>query len=581
MPTAGQEVTFTWNVTAFAIGQILVVRTSFAEPVSVTTLITDTHTNLPTTVDGTFTDNPGSGTWRYSLLYTVSLDPDVLIEALQSVDAVSVTWPTDHTTNSNWSFRRQINPPNTTDGNWSTPRILVPAVTDSAWSLLRRIGPTEDSLWSLPRAIISDTSPTSDGNWSGVASISVLPGNNPPILRPFSDWIIEIGEAFTLDMDAYGSDADADTLTYTVTSNNTFTSVVAGSGNRYTFQGQSVGVSTIAVIVSDGTTTAVQTFTVTVVTDVIGNRAPSITELAVEFVQVGTRGDKSFVNQRGLSDPDGDYVRVLIEFVANPFFHAFVSGGDTIFIDGLQVGVGELTVIPVDEHGLRGRSVPLTIVVYEIAVDNRPPVCIGGPRIGNDSLNTSRRQLSIDYDLSPYLSDPDGDRVFVSRVDYDRLHGDSDVSLTVDGNNVLHVSYTAQWTAGAVEITPTDEHGLSGDPCHFVLYIGYFRDTSTDDDRYPAVILPIPNIVVCVTEVYDYDITDYIFFGTNASYQFISEFNSAGVSVRRFTDIATMTKIFAHITNTQVGAARISIQAQDGYHGNSNIESLVIFVQDL
>ena len=579
MPTAGQEVTFTWNVTAFAIGQILVVRTGFTAPISVSTLITETHNNLPTTVDGTFTDNPGAGIWRYSLLYTVSLDPDVLVEVLESVDSVTVTWPTGETTDSNWSFVRQENPPNTEDGSWSTLEPFIPPTTDSTWSSFRQTAPTEDGLWSFPRAIISASGPSSDSNWSGIEFISILPGQNPPILRPFSDWIIEEGESFILDMDNYGSDADGDALTYTVTSNNAFTSVVAGSGNRYTFQGQSIGVSTITVVVSDGTTTATQTFTVTVVAEVVGNRPPFIDELAVEFVEVGTRGDKSFVNQRGLGDPDGDYVRVLIEFVANPLFHAFVSGGDTIFIEGLKVGIGQLTVIPVDEHGLRGPSATLTIVVYQTTAANRPPVCIGGPRIGTNSHNTGRHRLSIDYDLSPHLSDPDNDRVFVSDVDYDNVHG-GDVSLTVDGNNVLHVSYDVQWAAGVIEITPTDEHGLSGDPCHFILYIGYFRDGN--DDRYPAVILPIPDITVCATEDYDYDITDYIYQSAGASpnYRFIPEFNSAGVIVQRFTDTATRTKVFAHITSTQVGGARVTIQVQDGSHGNSNTETLVIFVQD-
>ena len=577
MPTAGQEVTFTWNVTAFLIGQILVVRTGFTAPISVSTLITEPHNNLST--DGTFTDNPGAGIWRYALLYTTSLDPDISVEVLEPIDYVTVTWPTGETTDSNWSFVRQKNPPNTEDGNWSTLRTLIPATTDSAWSFLRQIGPTEDGLWSFPRAIISASGPSSDGNWSGIEFISILPGQNPPILRPFSDWIIEDGESFILDMDNYGSDADGDALTYTVTSNNAFTSVVAGSGNRYTFQGQSIGVSTITVVVSDGTTTATQTFTVTVVAEVVGNRPPFIDELAVEFVEVGTRGDKSFVNQRGLGDPDGDYVRVLIEFVANPLFHAFVSGGDTIFIEGLKVGIGQLTVIPVDEHGLRGPSATLTIVVYQTTAANRPPVCIGGPRIGTNSHNTGRHRLSIDYDLSPHLSDPDNDRVFVSDVDYDNVHG-GDVSLTVDGNNVLHVSYDVQWAAGIIEITPTDEHGLSGDPCHFILYIGYFRDGN--DDRYPAIILPIPDITVCATEDYDYDITDYIYQSAGASpnYRFIPEFNSAGVIVQRFTDTATMTKVFAHITSTQVGGARVTIQVQDGSHGNSNTETLVIFVQD-
>ena len=576
MPTAGQEVTFTWNVTAFAIEKILVVRTSFAQPISVTVLITETYTNLPTNVDGTFTDNPGAGTWHYSLRYTASVDPEV-----QSVDAVSVTWPTAGTEDSNWSFVRQKNPLlGSEDGNWSTLE-PTPPTADGLWSSLRQTSLTEDGSWSFPRAIISDTGPSSDGDWSGIESISILPGNNPPVLRPFSDWIIEVGEAFTLDMDAYGSDPDADTLTYTVTSDNAFTSIVSGSGNEYTFQGQSVGVSTITVVVSDGAITAAQTFTVAVVAEVVGNRPPFIEQLAVEFVEAGTRGDKSFVNQRGLGDPDGDYVRVLIEFVANPIFHAFVSGGDTIFIDGLQVGVGQLTVIPVDEHGLRGPSATLTIVVYQSEIGNRPPVCTSGPRIGTDSLNTSRRRLSIEYDLSPYLSDPDGDRVFISRADYDSVHG-GDVSLTVDGSNVLHISYDAQWAAGVVEITPTDEHGLSGDPCHFVLYIGYFRDQDSNDDRYPAVILPIPNIIVCATEEYDYDITDYIYqsAGARPNYRFIPEFNSAGITVRHYTDTATMTRVFAHITSTQVGAARINFHIRDGYHGNSNTDSFVIFVED-
>ena len=81
--------------------RVLVVRTGDGTAHSI---IDELHPTLPTTVEGAFSDNPGVGSWLYTLSYTASLDPDVPEEFFEVVDSVTVTWPTDDTSGQQLGF---------------------------------------------------------------------------------------------------------------------------------------------------------------------------------------------------------------------------------------------------------------------------------------------------------------------------------------------------------------------------------------------------------------------------------------------------------------------------------------------
>ena len=154
------------------------------------TIHDEAYLALPTTVSGTFTENPGAGSWLYILIYTASLDPDVAVEFYEVVDSVTVVWPTANTTDGDWAFLRQGNPPATEDGDWSQLRQSpVPRTVDGDWSGLRSTtpaaAPSTDSEWSpIQSAAVSGS--TTDSPWTLLHVIlpPFDPTNRPPVVHP-------------------------------------------------------------------------------------------------------------------------------------------------------------------------------------------------------------------------------------------------------------------------------------------------------------------------------------------------------------------------------------------------------------
>lgn len=90
-PASGEEVTFYFHVRDIAVGRVLVNRHSPSG--GITALFYSEHRDLPTSVTGAFTDNPGPGRWRYELWQSRSLDPEFDHEAFVNEDGEIVYWP--------------------------------------------------------------------------------------------------------------------------------------------------------------------------------------------------------------------------------------------------------------------------------------------------------------------------------------------------------------------------------------------------------------------------------------------------------------------------------------------------------
>ena len=587
-PNSGESVTISWsssNTTSVSVLARAEGATSATE-ISTSTSGSRTYrrTSAITIAFQIIATGPG-GTARDSVIVTWSAPPpDVPTASISASDTspnfgedINISWSSSNATTASVTANG-VRFSTSLSGNISgysrnTPTSILFEITATGPG-----GTATDSVtvtWSA-RPVVA----TTNSDWSALSRMTPASDTNrAPILREFSDRIVEVNGNFSIDIDDYASDPDGDFLSYAVTGNNNFVAIADLPQGVYRFTGNSVGITTVTVTASDAALSTTRTFSIRVVEEQVGNRPPSIDELPVQFVRLGDTDDIGFPSQRGLSDPDGDYVYVDINYVQNSIYYARVSGGDTIFYEGLQVGIGTLEVFPVDEHGLRGTARNMVIVVYESTAGNRPPVCAPIPNYQLPRQSDTAR--TVTYDLSSYFSDPDRDRVFIARVDYDRVHG-SNVSMYADANNVLHISYATRFAAGVVEITPSDEHGLRGEPCYFVLYIGYNFDSSSNDDRYPAVILPIPNVVVCLGVDFNYELTDYV-FSPNAPQSRINytvNYGPGRLGVEHYIGTTDPTRKFAHITNSRVGISEIGARIRDGYHGDSNNENFFITVED-
>ena len=314
MPGVGEPVNFTWNVRTAFIGRILVIRSGGG---TVHSVHDQTYPALPTSASGTFFDNPGAGTWLYILIYTASLDPDVAEEFYEVVDSVTVVWPTEDTTDGSWSFLRQRNPPASEDGDWSQIEPSpVPPTIDSNWSSLRSTvptaAPTIDGGWSLIRSVAADGS-TTDSPWTLLHRIG--PTNSPPEWDLPSAINVVINDTIIINLLDYCSDPDGDSLTFAATENSSFFSINL-SGSMLTINGgtndrRPAGI--ISLTASDGQASVPASVPVNVL-DFSINAAPIIiTPIAPSSPVIidgrGTGGGRVFAtNQYTATDSDGDTI---------------------------------------------------------------------------------------------------------------------------------------------------------------------------------------------------------------------------------------------------------------------------------
>ena len=154
-------------------------------------------------------------------------------------------------------------------------------------------------LWGNP---ISDFAPlrsllTENPNMRIVLDIDIPPPNRAPLpVRTIpAAYLVVDGAAAVVDVSAYFHDLDRDRLTYSATSNDEDVATVTMSGVQATITPVNAGNTTITITASDGTLTATQSITVSVVASVgadwIGDRTPRVRDAIIRAAGVNSANE--------------------------------------------------------------------------------------------------------------------------------------------------------------------------------------------------------------------------------------------------------------------------------------------------
>ena len=253
-----------------------------------------------------------------------------------------------------------------------------------------------------------------DGNGgidTATVTVTVTPENDTPVpTNPIPDRVRADGQSFAYDVSDFFADPDGDALSYTVTglpaglSVDGATGQIFGNIDRNASQGgpDRNGVYSVTVTASDGNGgSVVQTFTLTVTNPgpVANNDTVSMSEDGTATFNPITGAGTASGTAGADIDPDGDPLTIT----------AASAGHGTVSING----DGTLTYAP--ELNFNG----IDTIVYTIS-DGNGGVSTATVRVTVAPVNDAPTadpipdqydsdSQTIDYDVSPYFSDVDGD----------------------------------------------------------------------------------------------------------------------------------------------------------------------------
>ncbi|GGG05039.1 hypothetical protein GCM10010924_37030 [Rhizobium wenxiniae] len=234
-------------------------------------------------------------------------------------------------------------------------------------------------------------------------TVTVTPVNDTPTpTQPIPDRVRADGQSFTYDVADFFSDPDGDDLTYTITGlpdglqYDAATGLIFGTINNQASQGGSNGVYTITIVASDGSSTATQTFELTVT-----NPGPTANNDTATVLEDGSVTISPLAND---IDPDGDTLTIT---AAN-------AGNGTVTINAN----GTLTYVPATNFN------GVDTIVYTIS-DGNGGVSTATVRVTVTPVNDAPTSTPIPdqydsdsqavrYDVSPYFSDVDNDALTFS-----------------------------------------------------------------------------------------------------------------------------------------------------------------------
>ncbi|NDJ86126.1 MAG: hypothetical protein GYB66_09600, partial [Chloroflexi bacterium] len=221
------------------------------------------------------------------------------------------------------------------------------------------------------------------------------PSNNAPIISPIAPLTLQRGTSATIALGIY--DPDGDPTTFIAASDNTAVASVVPIGQSITVTGNSAGVATIRIRVSDDRgAIAETTFLTTVVQPQQANNPPNIDPVPGQTLTAGATINVPLT----ITDPDGDTVEFEVSSAAPGIASATaIAGGPSVQITGQTPGTTTVTVTARDARGA-SRAIAFSVVVNP-ATANDPPSIAAIPGQSLQEGDTKDIPLSI--------SDPNGD----------------------------------------------------------------------------------------------------------------------------------------------------------------------------
>ena len=285
-------------------------------------------------------------------------------------------------------------------------------------------------------ATVSVTAADTEGLAAALDFVVTVPNRPPVAVGAIPADTVRVGESVQLDAPALFDDPDGDTLVYAAETSDSTVVGAAVEGGTVTIAAVAKGKADVTIEATDTEgLVAAHTFPV-----IVPNRGPVVEgTILPRTIEVG---DSAVFDLLPLfSDPDGDplsYTAASDTLVAG----ASVQGS-TMTITAVAKGETAITITASDPEGLAiARDMTAT-------VPNRAPVAVGAiPSWTADPGDT------VQIDLAPWFSDPDGDRLTLSAAGSDSTVVDVAVA---DGS--MTIAAVARGKAG-VTVTAADADGL-------------------------------------------------------------------------------------------------------------------------
>ena len=292
------------------------------------------------------------------------------------------------------------------------------------------------------RAIVTVTATDAEGLAATLEFAVTVPNRPPLAVGVVPSDTVSVGDTTTLDLSAYFSDLDGDSLAYTVAIPDSTVALVSVAGSALTVTALSKGdaIATVTATDTEGLA-AVQNFALTV-----PNRGPGV-ERSIPPRTIEAEDTAVLQLSSYFSDPDGDPLTFALVTSDTAVVAVSVSGS-VATVTAIAKGDAIVTVTATDTEGLAARE------VVGVNVPNRAPV-VKDPM---PPLSLAARDTAT-MELSPYISDPDGDSLFWAAAASDTAVvgvsvSESTVSVTVS------VTATAKGET-TVTVAATDEEGLA------------------------------------------------------------------------------------------------------------------------
>lgn len=269
---------------------------------------------------------------------------------------------------------------------------------------------------------------------------------NQPVITPIEEVILSgpntgvISQVYTFRATVSPTTID-EPLTFHWQATNQTDVIQTGRGvnDFLDFRWLSSGLKTITVTVSDGTTTAVGRYTITII---VPNQSPTVSK--VQIRPTAPDDDTTLQVSYVYSDPDGDLEgQTQIRWLANDSLQSSLNNRSLVPADLTQAGdIWCARVTPYDSRGAGGATIEADCVTIEAAT-----ICeVANLQLAPGDISPDEQDLRLTYELTCDTAQPAEANI--------RWYRDGRLQPGLNGQTVVSAAVTLPSEAWAATVTP-------------------------------------------------------------------------------------------------------------------------------